>query len=97
MAGTIQSNPALTPRKTYATNTFYVNTVTGERTWVWPDDTSDDEARSLPSAWTGRSHNGRAFYVNMVTGEKTWVRPGDTGSATVMVEANRLALRMMLW
>ena len=26
-----------------------------------PNDTDDDEARSLPSGWTERSHNGRAF------------------------------------
>ena len=72
---------------------FYVNTVTGERTWVRPDDTGDDEAPSLPSGWTERSHNGRAFYVNTVTGERTWVRPDDTGSAKTMVEANPLAQR----
>eukprot|EP01043_Picozoa_sp_COSAG02_P028780 COSAG02_NODE_1761_length_11029_cov_46.691034_2_plen_1633_part_00 len=58
---------------------FYVNMVTGERTWVRPDNMGDDDARSLPSGWTERSHNGRAFYVNTVTGERTWVRPDNTG------------------
>ena len=71
---------------------YYVNTVTGETTYDWPESaaiSSTAEQVELPAGWGAQvsSSTGETYYVNTVTGETTYDRPHAPASSSASAMA----------